>query len=135
MGRAALLPLALFVAGAALIADSLVRGSASVALLVVLPIFFGSSAEFLGGVVLLLAGFLTLPLALPWPEPVERPVGAPAARAREEVPSAEVGGFVLIGPVPVFFGSWKSVPTTTKLAVAAVGAALLLLVIWALYVR
>jgi uncharacterized membrane protein len=132
MSRAAVVPLLLFLAGGALIVDAVVRGSASVAVLVILPVVFGGSAEFLIGVVLLLVGFVALPLAF---VPYEEPTAAAGPRARAEAPTAEVGGLLLIGPVPVFFGSWKTVSTRTKLAVAAAGAAFVVFFVVVLFLR
>ncbi|MCI4372633.1 MAG: DUF131 domain-containing protein [Thermoplasmata archaeon] len=111
--------------GIALIADAVVRGSASVALLAIFPVVSGNSTEFLLGVVLLLVGFLTLPFAFfSFHEMSDAPpIGA--APLRGETPTGEVGGLVLIGPVPIFFGSWKSVSSRTKWAVALVGGLLL----------
>jgi uncharacterized membrane protein len=132
MHRAALVPLALLLAGGVLIGDAVVRGEASVAIVVVVPVAFGSSAEFLLGVVLLLVGFVTLPLAF---MDSEWSVASGGPGGRTEVPTAEVGGLILIGPVPVFFGGWKTVPLRTKLAVAVLGAGLLVLLAVVLFLR
>jgi len=124
MRGASLFPIVLAVAGVALIADAVSRGSASVALFVVFPVVYGNDGEFLLGVALLLGAFLTLPLAL------GIAVGSVGVREpvlpiqRGEAPSTEAMGLVLIGPVPIFFGGWKSVSRKVKVAVAAVGALL-----------
>ena len=89
----------------------------------------GGSAEFLLGVVALVAGFLLVPL-LSWgdtgieePEASE-PLTSPAAPSSA---SATTGGLVLVGPVPIFFGSWRNVSTRTRLWVAIAGALVLVL--------
>ncbi len=118
-----LVPIGLLVAGAAAIADAVVRGGASLLVVVVLPVVTGSSAEFFLGVVFLFGGFLSLPwlfaeAALPPAEP-ESGVAAPSA------PLAGGGGLVLIGPVPIFFGGWRTVSRRTRWWVALAGAVIL----------
>ncbi|HXQ48584.1 MAG TPA: DUF131 domain-containing protein [Thermoplasmata archaeon] len=127
-------PVALLVGGGALVVDAVVRGAASVALVAIIPVVSGASIEFLAGVVLLLAGFLTLPLAfLSVDEPLD-PATSPEQRAHGMAPTEEVGGLLLVGPVPIFFGSWKNVSGRTKFAAAAVGAVLLIVLVVALVV-
>ena len=109
------------VAGVALLADAVARGDASLALVVVFPVLTGSSAEFLGGTILLVAGIFALPFALAGPfehvalEPADVPENAPK--------SGTSGGLLLVGPVPIFFGSWRGVSRRTRWVVALVGAA------------
>jgi uncharacterized membrane protein len=128
MRAAAGLPIALLGAGAVLVGDAVARGGASVVLLVIVPVVFGASAEFLSGVVLLTAGLLTLPL-LGGYEVVPDP--ARAEGGRTAAPPAEVGGVILLGPVPLFFGSWRGVAPRTRMALALVGLALLLVLVLA----
>jgi len=124
MRAGALLPIVLTIAGAACIADAVVRGAAGVALVVVFPIVYGSDAEFLLGVGLLIGGLLTLPIALPAPSPAAG-VGSPSAvGALGEVPTTEVGGVVLIGPFPIFVGGWRTVSRRVRVAAAIVGTVL-----------
>lgn len=117
-------PLLLLLGGGGLIGDAIARGAASVALLVVVPVIFGASSEFLVGVVLLVFGFATLPLALGYRVAAEAEDEV-APRAHVEAPPAEVGGLLLIGPVPIFFGRWGRVSRRVRLVAAAAGAALL----------
>lgn len=113
----ALLPLAAFVAGAALIADAVRRGEATLALVVVVPVVAGSSGEFLLGVVLVLVGFLSLPLLFLEARAPVAPL--PAEPPRAEGGSAGVGGgFVLIGPVPIFFGGFRRLSRRVRLGIA-----------------
>jgi uncharacterized membrane protein len=116
--------LVLLVGGAGLIVDAIARGGASVALVVVFPVVFGASAEFFLGVVLLFLGFVTLPFAFGYTFATEEAEdGAP--RSHHEVPPQEVGGLLLIGPVPIFFGRWGHVRRRTRVLAALAGAALL----------
>jgi len=129
---------AALVAGVALIALSLIERGASVALIVIIPVISGSSATFLLGVALLIVGFLLLPFALAqgWDE--EAPSHGPAGPAppRASGPGG-AGGFVLLGPVPIVFGSWKGVSRRTRGLLALAGAVLLIvaLVAFVLVVR
>lgn len=135
MRRSGWVPGLLLVVGAALVVDAVVRGAASVALIAIIPVVSGSSAEFLAGVVLLLVGFLSLPLAF---RPPAEPGGAALLldpRARGEAPTEEVGGLLLVGPVPIFFGGWKNVSVRTRVAVAVIGAALLVALLLAVVLR
>jgi len=121
---------ALFVAGVAMVALSVALGEASVALIVIIPVVSGSSVTFLAGVVLLLAGFVALAFAFSggWEE-------APGPLARERTPASHAarsggaGGFVLIGPVPIVFGSWRGVSRKVRALLALVGAVLLIVVV------
>jgi uncharacterized membrane protein len=126
MRGAALVPIGLALGGLACIADAVIRGTAGVALFVVFPVVYGSDGEFLLGVVLLLCAFLTLPLAVPWSVAPAGGSGPLAAEHRGEAPTTEAVGLVLIGPVPIFFGGWRSVSWKVKVAVAVVGTLLLL---------
>ncbi len=121
----------LFVAGVALIALSVAQGSAQVALIVIIPVISGSSAAFLAGVGLLVAGFVAFLFAFSggWeeetPPPLAGSVPAPTSR------SGGAGGFVLIGPVPIVFGSWRGTSRRVRGLLALLGAALLIVVVLA----
>ena len=122
---------ALIVAGVALVALSISEGGATLALVVVFPVVFGSSVLFVLGVVLMFAGFVCLPFALatsaivdaegPVPEGSEASAGASA-----------VGGVVLIGPVPILFGSWRELSRRARWALVLLGAGLFTLALLAL---
>ena len=120
---------ALLLAGIALIAVSVARGGARVALVVVFPVVFGSSLAFLAGVLLLFVGFLTLPFAWATGDEEFSPTSTAAERPSAPGSSGGVGGFVLVGPVPIVFGSWKGVSRHTRWALAAAGAVLLTAVV------
>jgi uncharacterized protein (TIGR00304 family) len=117
----AFVPLALLVAGAVLVGAAVAAGGASLAIVVVVPVVSGRSLEFVAGVLLLIAGLFTLPLAL---GPVEERDGSDLADDAGSA-SGGSGGVVLIGPVPIFFGRWKSVSFRTRLVAAVVGALVL----------
>jgi uncharacterized protein (TIGR00304 family) len=114
--------LAALVAGVALVADAVVQARANLWLVVFVPVISGRSAEFLLGVVLLLVGLFLLPLSL-W-EPTEEELREPGATLAS--PSGNgAGGLVLVGPVPIFFGSWRNVSSRTRWIMALVGVFLL----------
>lgn len=118
MRAAALVPVLLLAAGVGLVAVALAEGGASLALVLVVPVVVGRSLEFALGVLLLIAGLLTLPLAFPPPATSDEVgAGSPPGGA-----SSDVGGLVLIGPVPIFFGRYRSLPTRTRVLVAILGA-------------
>ena len=123
-------PLVLWVLGVALIADSVLRGSARVSLVVIVPVVSGQSIEFLLGVVALFAGFLTLPWLFLLEE--GRPKRFPETPGAETTPpplrsSSHVGGggLILIGPVPILFGGWRNVSRRARWWLAIVGGVIL----------
>ncbi|MGA8710826.1 MAG: DUF131 domain-containing protein [Thermoplasmata archaeon] len=125
-----------FAAGVILIVLSVIEGAASVSLLVVIPVITGTSLIFLLGVVLLIVGFLSLPLAFVGIEDEVSPT-----RLATTTPPAKTaggaGGFVLIGPVPIVFGSWKGISKRAQRWLVVLGAALFILafVAFVLFVR
>jgi len=112
------LPVVLLGLAAVLIGDALVRGSAHAALVLVVPVLTGSSAEFLLGVLLLFVGFLSLPFLLSGPG-----LDEPTPRTGPAEPPAH-GGVILIGPVPIFFGEWRGMSRRAYLWWAALGSVL-----------
>ncbi|MGQ9587164.1 MAG: TIGR00304 family membrane protein [Thermoplasmata archaeon] len=105
------IPIAFFVAGACLIGEAVVAGEADVSLVVVFPVFTGSSAVFLLGTVLILLSFIVgfVMLAI-GPVGVEGTRTEPLITERKEQPDrrTQYGGLVLIGPLPIAFGSDKN---------------------------
>ncbi|HXY47192.1 MAG TPA: DUF131 domain-containing protein [Thermoplasmata archaeon] len=116
--------LAAIVAGAALIVDAVAEGRALVSLVVFIPVVSGSSAEFLLGVVLLAGGLVSLPWSLAGPPTSVVP--PPPERIATDAGAAS-GGVVLIGPVPILFGSWRNLSARARWILALVGAGLLVL--------
>ncbi|HLN50862.1 MAG: TIGR00304 family membrane protein [Thermoplasmata archaeon] len=122
------LPVAALVAGVALVVYSVLVSAASVSLVVFVPVLAGRSTAFLGGVALLAVGFLTLPLTFAGPTRPGTPSPASPAgspQADEEVGPTGVGGLVLLGPVPIFFGSWSRVSRRVRWAAVLLGVAVL----------
>lgn len=116
-------------AGVLLIVLSVVEGGASVALFVFVPVVTGSSLAFLLGVALLLVGMFSLPFAIVerWEEEPGSPGPTPPMPAAQG--QGGVGGFVLIGPVPIVFGSWKNLSRRARGGLALLGALLLIFVL------
>ncbi|MCI4320463.1 MAG: DUF131 domain-containing protein [Thermoplasmata archaeon] len=110
-------PLLLFT-GALLIAYSVATGQARFYLVLVVPVVTGSSVVLVLGAVALVVGFLLLPWTFSREEE-ERSHDEPPTRRPPSSPNETSGGLVLVGPVPLFFGSWRS-PTRARywLAVA-----------------
>lgn len=122
------LPLVLLGAGVALVTHSVLTGATRVYLVVVVPVLSGASVEFGAGVLLLLAGFFTLPLAFSYDGPEDLPVtSAPPGQGPARPTST--GGVVLLGPVPVFFGAWKGASRSAYWAAGLLGAALLVVLV------
>ncbi len=130
MRAASLVPIGLIVVGLALVALAVADGGASLALVVVLPVLYGRSLEFVAGVLLFVAGLFALPLAFGPVAPVEAEPEEDASPS-----SGGSGGLVLIGPVPILWGSWKGVSPRTRVLLAVVGGAILAAAVVLLLVR
>lgn len=123
------LPLLMFLAGCIFIAYSVATGEAEVSLVIVFPVFSGSGAVFLLGIVMIIASFFvgfgllaTAPSgqsdeSVPPPTKLQ-PLEQPKRRTR-------YGGVVLIGPIPIAFGSDRNL-ALFMLAIGIVLAAVLL---------
>ena len=115
----------LWVLAIALLVDSVLRGGAHVALVVIVPVVSGQSGEFLLGVALLIAGFLALPWLLFEAEPPEGPLEGHAGGMTSPPPRAPStvggGGLLLIGPVPILFGGWRNVSRRARWWLALAG--------------
>lgn len=119
MSHRSWLPITLFAAGVALILAAVAAGTAEVNLLVVFPVLSGSDPLFLiGALLIVLSFFVGFALIMMGeleaeyhaprkPEDVEREVHG------DEIPEAhrrsEFGGLVLVGPIPIAFGSSRSI--------------------------
>jgi len=104
-----LIPVLLFVAGVSLIGAAVAQGEAEVSLLLIFPVFSGSSGLFILGTVLILlsfvSGFAFMALGQAEAAGLELSKLAPAGRAAERERRTKYGGVVLVGPVPIAFGS------------------------------
>jgi len=123
---------AFFVAGLALLALALVRGEATLSLVLVVPVV--SATGVLGGAGILLMVLAFLLTFLLWPFKSARlesalPVPPPAPASSEELPAGgrRWGGVVFLGPIPVVFGS--DVRVTRAMLVVAVVSFLALVVL------
>ncbi len=107
------IPIAMFGAGLALIASAVATGEAEVSLLLIFPIFSGSSGFFLLGTLLIvlsfMVGFLMLVMgqlevqaSSVWPQMNAEP------REETRPVKRDYGGVVMIGPVPIAFGSSRT---------------------------
>lgn len=127
-----LLGLAVLAAGLALVAEAFLTGGAHLALLLVIPVVYGSSVLLAAGSLLLFVGiFLTLGGLVTGegasPEegpPRPSPQGAPGRKGT----SSAYGGFLLVGPVPIVFGNReKMLPYLLAMAAITIAAFVLLL--------
>jgi uncharacterized protein (TIGR00304 family) len=106
-------PIALFVSGVICIAAAILAGEAEVSLFLIFPVFSGSSGLFMLGTVLILLTFITgfmlltigqLELASAASEPQDMGYAEDSSGA-----DRKFGGLVLIGPVPIAFGSDRKI--------------------------
>jgi len=98
------LPVLVFVAGVACIVVAAASGNAEVQLLVIFPLVSGSGWLFILGIVLIIASFiLGFVLAASSMEEPPSPVETPSQRKTGT--QKRYGGVVIIGPVPIIFGS------------------------------
>lgn len=125
-------PLSLFLAGVAIVAIAVATGEAEVSLFLVFPVFSGSSGLFLLGVVLialaLLAGFAAMVVR---PPEFAEPGGSAGWTGEAGIDKRErskFGGVVLVGPIPIAFGSDRKI-ALAMLAIAVAAAAIILLLI------
>jgi uncharacterized protein (TIGR00304 family) len=117
----AIVPFGLIAVGILLLVWAALQGGAGLAIVVVVPVIYGRSLAFVAGVLLLVSGFFTLPLAFELEE-TEPP--AEASRPATAVETG-TGGLILLGPIPIFFGRWNGVSTRTRVIAAVVGSAVL----------
>jgi len=105
------LGLVLLVAGVALIAASVATGQGHVFLLLVIPVYTGTGVLGFLGIFAVFLGFFLTTLGSAWrgiPAPAAPPPGSvpPADAPPSAVPSpAKYGGVVMLGPIPIVFGS------------------------------
>jgi uncharacterized protein (TIGR00304 family) len=102
-------PVATFLGGIACIAASVATGEAEVDLVVIFPVFSGSSGLFLLGIGLIILSFLVgfAMLAMTQAELAANVVPPAMSQKPAVEKKTRYGGVVLIGPVPIAFGSDK----------------------------
>ena len=127
-------PIALFVVGILLLAWSVLENKGQIHWVFIIPVFTSTSIfAFLGTILIIIAIFLFFFYYLRGFAPLYAE-GAPARERLEEAPQApradkKFGGVVLIGPVPVIFGSDpKTTIIIIVLAIILIIAAILFIV-------
>jgi len=122
------IPIALFVGGMCAIFASVATGEAEVSFLVIIPVFTGSSLLFLLGTGLILLSFAVgfFLLAAGQAEADDSvETGSAQAPGTMKERKTSYGGFVLVGPIPIAFGSDKRIAVI--MLVLGVAIALLLI--------
>ncbi len=142
LNRSTAVAAGLFAAGIALVLLSIFRGEGSAGIVVCVPFFFGNGLLASLGVVCFIGGMVMLLLG------IARAAAAQAARQRRE-PAEETdgqartqagnatktraGGVILLGPIPIVFGSDPGMSRTMfYLASGLITAFIVVLVILAL---
>jgi len=121
------IPVFVFLAGVACIIAAAATGEAEVQLFIIFPIISGSSLLFIVGVLLIVAsfvlGFILAATTITEMEPVQPLPPKDTVRAGQttEGPrrNTRYGGVVLIGPIPIIFGSDRKM-AWTMLALAII---------------
>jgi len=101
----------LLAVGGTLFVLGLLQGGTSFAIVVVVPVFFTRSWELAVGVLLLTLGLFALLYAVS--EPVAFAPSLPDAGGS----GGGSAGLLVIGPVPIFFGSWTRLSVRARWAV------------------
>jgi uncharacterized protein (TIGR00304 family) len=117
----------LIVAGAVLLGLAILNGDVTVALIVIIPVIYGVGPLAVLAVLMLFAGITTLLLSAASLEREED--GSNAEEVSDDRPSTkrEFGGVILIGPIPIVFGSARALRGTWALAVVAALSLIVLL--------
>jgi len=128
-------PVGVFMAGVASITAAAVSGEAQVQLFIIFPVISGNSLLFILGVLLIVAsfilGFVLAATSITETEPTPPPGSTGATAQTEETPQKKTrfGGVVLIGPVPIVFGSDRRMALTMLLLAIVLIAIVLALVL------
>ena len=114
------LPVVLFAAGVALILVAVAAGTADMSLFILFPVFTGTSPLFVTGALLIVMSFFVgfalimmgqleaLRHSPEMPEDIETEIhGGAIPEAHKTKP--DFGGLILIGPIPIAFGSSRSI--------------------------
>jgi uncharacterized protein (TIGR00304 family) len=116
----------------ALIALALILGQLKAALFIVFPVLYGVGLLAAAAILLLFVGILLLfASAVPGAETAPENERTGALPAAVEQKKSKFGGVVLIGPIPIVFGSDRSTALWAMVIMAVVLVALaLLLLFW-----
>jgi len=128
----------LFLGGMCLIAVSVATGEADISLVVIIPVISGTGGIFILGMLLIVAG-MVLGFALVALGQTEWASYQKPARADEnglhhakgEKRETRYGGVVLIGPVPIAFGSNKKIAVTMLVVGIVIAVVTLALILFA----
>lgn len=121
-----------FALGLVLVALAALEGGAHLALLVIVPVVYGSSLLFGLGVLLVAVGLVLLFLSAATGPASEIRPGGTTPPQNHPSSSTSVGGVVLLGPFPVIFGSNpKWTPYLIVLAVVIIVAFIVAALLWA----
>ncbi len=124
--------------GGGLLGEALATGGARLYLLLIVPVVSGTSLAFVLSVVFLAAGFLLLPFAFVQEPPAEAAATAPAPPGSSaSTGEGGSGGLILVGPIPIFFGTWRRNPPISyrwAILVGVVLAIVAVLLLWGLSV-
>ncbi len=121
------LPITVFFAGMACIAAAVATGEAEVDLVVIFPVFSGSSGLFLLGTVLIILSFLIgfAILAMSQAE-LATNMALPSTSQKLTVEKkTQYGGVVLVGPLPIAFGSDRKIAVIMLILGIAMAIALI----------
>lgn len=109
----------MFAAGIICIAAAVASGEADVSIVLIFPVFSGSSGLFFLGSLLIVASFIVgfAMLALGQLElgRVQRDLGQPLANESHRK-ETKYGGVVIVGPVPIAFGSDRTMAVVMLIA-------------------
>lgn len=125
------IPIILFAGGVACMAAAVMTGEAEVSMVLIFPIFSGSSGLFVLGVMLILLSFVAGFVMLTSSQIALSRAALPQELGQESMDPPEIkkkfGGVVLIGPVPIAFGSdmkWALAMLVIGIVLAIVALAL-----------
>ena len=125
-GRSGLIsygPAGLFAAGLALVVAAVLTGEAEASLVVIIPVMSGSGPLMLGGVAMMILGFLSGFAVLAsrglrsWED---GPADAPRDGHGEK--QKAYGGLIMVGPIPIAFGSDRSIARIMMVVGIAIAA-------------
>jgi uncharacterized membrane protein len=114
-----LVGIGLILLGAFLIAWAIATHQVTLYLLVILPVLTSSSPLFVAGILSIFFGVLAAIVGTGFesgPEPT------PSVSPRAHPSGSGVGGVILIGPVPIVFGSWSGLSRRARIGLAIGGA-------------
>ena len=135
MRKLTLAAIAMIILGIALLAYSVYSSEAQVYIFLIIPVFAGGSLSAFGGTILLFAGIFLFLFSLAGPasirsfEPAKAPAQPAAKTGATQTPPGKFGGVVLLGPIPIVFGSDKRV-AKWMLVVALVLVILTVIAMW-----